>query len=600
MSNGYRMSLSYPNPSLGQMAVMESMTEEDTPMATTVIGLRKHSVTGPRRVVLVISLLMGLLFSSLDTSIVSTSLVTISHDLNDFTNAPWIVLAYLLTYMGFAVCVSKLSDIYGRRNMLVVSWVIFVGFSQGCGSATSMTALYVSCPVLYSVLRSLKLTLFRIVCRAFQGMGASGLYSLTQIGLVEVGPSHSPSLIGALIGATLAVAFVLGPIIGGAVSQLSDWRWLFNMNIPFGLIAILTITNFWPHEDVAHFFSWRAFVSIDFVGSATLLASSGFLVFAIQQAGSETFAWGSPEIISALSVSAVSCFIFMWWEVHLETKPLRNIEPIFPIRLMLRRVYSAGLLVTLFTGFPYISLSIIIPERFQIVSREEVLMAGVHILPMLGACAIGSFLGGAISSRRNNTSWTLVGASCLQLLGVGLMSMLNEPDSHTKAQYAFQAIFGLGVGLSFSAATIMTSILAAERSELASAQGAVAQARVLGGCIGLSSCTVIFNSHVNEYLKGHLTSTQLDSLHRSPLTSLQLSGNIQELVEDVYAGAFAEEVRVMMLVCSVMVIISLFSLERNPVPLERLTAFPKDDFSSRRGSESATEMTGVSSIRRSV
>ncbi|CAF3662925.1 hypothetical protein SNK05_005144 [Fusarium graminearum] len=580
MSNGYRMSLSYPNPSLGQMAVTESMTEEDEPMVTTVIGLRKHSVTGPRRVVLVISLLMGLLFSSLDTSIVSTSLVTISHDLNDFTNAPWIVLAYLLTYMGFAVCVSKLSDIYGRRNMLVVSWVIFVGFSQGCGSATSMTAL--------------------IVCRAFQGMGASGLYSLTQIGLVEVGPSHSPSLIGALIGATLAVAFVLGPIIGGAVSQLSDWRWLFNMNIPFGLIAILTITNFWPHEEVAHFFSWRAFVSIDFIGSATLLASSGFLVFAIQQAGSETFAWGSPEIISALSVSAVSCFVFMWWEVYLETKPLRNIEPIFPIRLMLRRVYSAGLLVTLFTGFPYISLSIIIPERFQIVSREEVLMAGVHILPMLGACAIGSFLGGAISSRRNNTSWTLVGASCLQLLGVGLMSMLNEPDSHTKAQYAFQAIFGLGVGLSFSAATIMTSILAAECSELASAQGAVAQARVLGGCIGLSSCTVIFNSHVNEYLKGHLTPTQLDSLHRSPLTSLQLSGNIQELVEDVYAGAFAEEVRVMMLVCSVMVIISLFSLERNPAPLERLTAFPKDDFSSRRGSESATEMTDVPSIRRSV
>ncbi|KAG8671674.1 hypothetical protein FPOAC1_004927 [Fusarium poae] len=100
MSNGYRMSLSYPNPSLGQMAAMESMAEEAAPITATVIGLRKHSVTGPRRVALVISLLMGLLFSSLDTSIVSTSLVTISHDLNDFTNAPWIVLAYLLTYMG--------------------------------------------------------------------------------------------------------------------------------------------------------------------------------------------------------------------------------------------------------------------------------------------------------------------------------------------------------------------------------------------------------------------------------------------------------------------------------------------------------------------
>ncbi|KAM5346562.1 hypothetical protein ACJ41O_009567 [Fusarium nematophilum] len=524
-------------------------------------------------------LLTGLLFSSLDTSIVSTSLVTISHDLDDFINAPWIVLVYLLTYMGFAVCVSKLSDIYGRRNMLVVSWVFFVGFSQGCGSATSMTAL--------------------IVCRAFQGVGASGLYSLTQIGLVEVGPSHRPSLIGAMVGATLAVAFVLGPIIGGAVSQLSDWRWLFNMNIPFGLVTILAITNFWPHEEVAHFFSWKAFTSIDFVGSATLLCSSGFLVFAVQQAGSQTFEWGSPEIISALAISGVSWVVFVWWEVFLGTKHHRRVEPIFPIRLMLRRVYSAGLLVTMLTGFPYISLSVVIPERFQIVNRESVLMAGLHILPLLGACAIGSFLGGAVSNRRNNTSLTLLCASCLQLLGAGLMSTLTKPESNIKAQYAFQAIFGLGVGLSFSAATIMTSILAAERSELASAQGAVAQARVLGGCIGLSICTVIFNAHVNEYLQAHLTPAQLDSLHRSPLSSLHLPVDVQDMIKQVYAGAFAEEIKVMMLVCAVMVVISLFTLERRPEPLERLTAFPKDEL-SRRGSDSATEMIDISSVDRSV
>ncbi|KAF4980356.1 hypothetical protein FZEAL_3617 [Fusarium zealandicum] len=580
MPNDYRVSLSYPNPSLGQMAILEGHGDENAQSSTTASGLRKHAVSGPRQVVLVLCLLTGLLFSSLDTSIVSTSLVTISHDLDDFVNAPWIVLAYLLTYMGFAVCVSKLSDIYGRRNMLVVSWVFFVGFSQGCGSATSMTAL--------------------IVCRAFQGMGASGLYSLTQIGLVEVGPSHRPSLIGAMVGATLAVAFVLGPIIGGAVSQLSDWRWLFNMNIPFGLVIILAITNLWPHEEVAHFFSWKAFTRIDFIGSATLLCSSGFLVFAVQQAGSQTFAWGSPEIVSALVISGVSWCVFVWWEVFLETKQRLRVEPIFPIRLMLRRVYSAGLLVTMFTGFPYIALSIVIPERFQIVNREGVLMAGLHILPLLGACAIGSFLGGAISSRKNNTSFTLLGASCLQLLGVGLMSTLTEPDAMVKAQYAFQAIFGLGVGLSFSAATIMTSILAAERSELASAQGAVAQARVLGGCIGLSICTVIFNAHVNQHLQTHLTPTQLDSLHRSPLTSLHLPVDLQDLIKQVYADAFSEEIRVMMLVCAVMVVVSIFTLERCPAPLERLTAFPKDELSCRRGSDSATEMTDITSVDRSV
>ncbi|KAH7157524.1 major facilitator superfamily domain-containing protein, partial [Dactylonectria estremocensis] len=565
MANDYPMSLPYPNPSLGQMAAVGEGGGNGRPL-TGISGIQKYPVTGPRQVVLVLSL---------DTSIVSTSLVTVSQDLNDFVNAPWIVLAYLLTYMGFAVCISKLSDIYGRRNMLVISWVIFVAFSQGCGSANSMTAL--------------------IICRALQGMGASGLYSLTQIGLVEVGPSHRPSLIGAMVGATLAVAFMLGPIIGGAISQLSDWRWLFNINVPFGLVTILCITNLWPQEDVAPFFSWKAFTSIDFIGSATLLTSSGFLVFAVQQAGSQTFEWNSPEIISALAISGVSSAVFVWWEILLETKQYRRIEPIFPIRLMLRRVYSAGLLVTMFTGFPYISLSVVIPERFQVVNQEGVLMAGLHILPLLGACAVGAFLGGAISSKKNNTSVTIFGASCLQLLGIGLMSMLSDPDANVKAQYGFQVIFGLGVGLSFSAATIMTSIMAAEQSELASAQGAVSQARVLGGCIGLSVCTVIFNAHVNEYLGDHLTPEQLQDLHRSPASSVHLPLDLQDLIRHVYAGAFEEEIKIMMIVCAAMVAIAIFTLERHPAPLERLTASYKEDedLSSRRGSDSGTEMSDL-------
>lgn len=140
-------------------------------------------------------------------------------------------------------------------------------------------------------------------------------------------------------------AFRLEVVVQHEVSILAHTgRNTDDFSIPFGLLAILTITNLWPHEEVAHFFSWKAFNSIDFLGSATLLTSSGFLVFAVQQAGSDTFAWGSPEIISALVISSLSWLVFVWWEVHLETRPLRSIEPIFPIRLMLRRVYSAGLL----------------------------------------------------------------------------------------------------------------------------------------------------------------------------------------------------------------------------------------------------------------
>ena len=97
---------------------------------------------------------------------------------------------------------------------------------QGHDGTVSRTTHGTPIEIFFSILTEM---FFSIICRAFQGIGASGLYSLTQIGLVEVGPIHRPSLIGALIGATLAIAFVLGPILGGVISQLSDWRWLFNL-----------------------------------------------------------------------------------------------------------------------------------------------------------------------------------------------------------------------------------------------------------------------------------------------------------------------------------------------------------------------------------
>lgn len=131
---------------------------------------------------------------------------------------------------------------------------------------------------------------------------------------------------------------------------------------------------------------------------------------------------------------------------------------------------------------------IILPERFQIVNGDDSLMAGIHLLPQLGACAFGSFLAGAISSKRNNTSITLIISSCLQLIGLGLLSTLSSVSTAIEAQYGYQTIFGLGIGLSFASATILTSVRA-NQTDLAVAQGAIAQARVLGGAIGIAICS---------------------------------------------------------------------------------------------------------------
>ncbi|CEJ93555.1 hypothetical protein VHEMI09135 [[Torrubiella] hemipterigena] len=514
------------------------------------MNAKRHALDKPTQAILVACLLTGLLLSSLDTSIVSTSLITISHDLSDFVNAPWIILAYLLTYMGFAVFVSRLSDVYGRKTIVMFSWTLFVAFSLGCASAQSMMSL--------------------IICRAFQGIGASGLYSLTQISILEVGPAHRPSLIGAMIGATLAVAFVLGPIVGGTVSQLSSWRWLFNMNIPVGLVVMLILANFWPHDDAPHILSLSALRSIDFLGSIALLLGSGLLVFAMQQAGSWTMSWADPVIISSLVLSCVSWAAFVYRQMRLGSNRKSTIEPIFPVRLMSCRVYLSGLLVTFLTGFSYIALCVELPERFQIIYSQNSLIAGVHVLPLLAACAFGSFLGGAISSKSNKTSYTLIAASLLQLLGVSLLSLSSSEILPSQSQYVFQAIFGLGVGLSLSASTIITSLVATGDHERAAAQGAVAQARVLGGCLGLSTCTIIYNSRLGSFLSDTLTSEQLSELRRFPVSETRLPTSILELVQTIHAVAYTEEFKVMAMVCIPMVAISLFTLESSPASLALL------------------------------
>jgi hypothetical protein len=181
------------------------------------------------------------------------------------------------------------------------------------------------------------------------------------------------------------------------------------------------------------------------------------------------------------------------------------------------------------------------------------------------------WLAGAISSKRNNTPYTLIVALVLQLLGVGLITLLDAPEQDTRAQYGYQAIFGLGVGLSYGAATILTGIHASQRDDHAAAQGAIAQARVLGGCIGISVCTVVFNHNSNRSLAGHLSAEQMAELRRMPLAVLGLEERVQGLVRTIYAAAFAEESRIMVYVCVAMFLVSFATLERSPTPLERLT-----------------------------
>lgn len=220
------------------------------------------------------------------------------------------------------------------------------------------------------------------------------------------------------------------------------------------------------------------------------------------------------------------------------------------------------------SGYSYLALIITLPERFQIVNSDSSLMAGVHLLPMLGSTAVGSILGGAFSKKKNNTSRTLVAASCFQVIGLGLLTTFDAPSSTVAPQFGYQAIFGLGIGLTFSSATILTKIQAAGRDH-AVAQGVMAQVRVLGGAVGLVICNVIFNMHLEEIEKD-LSTAEVDALHRSPLALINQGGTAEEEVKDVFSTSFQSMVWVMFWVSVAGFIASLCTWEVSPTPLSEL------------------------------
>ncbi|KAK2075391.1 hypothetical protein P8C59_009520 [Phyllachora maydis] len=483
-------------------------------------------------------ILLGLMFSCVDTSIVSTALVQISHDLNSDKNINWTVLAYLLTYMSFSVGFSKLSDIFGRKTR-------------------SITTL--------------------IVGRAFQGIGGAGLYALSQVSLVELGPV-GPDSIGALIGITLSVSYILGPILGGVIASHWMWQGIFWINVPAGALAIIGITLLWPQERRGGLKAATAICRIDFIGNILLVLASILLVFGIQEAGSRTWEWRSPVIIATLTSSAVCWVLLTLWEVFLNGRANRNIEPVFPARLFQSRVYVANVILTLLVGFSFVALIIEIPEKLEMVEGDQAMQAGLKLLPLLAACAFGSVVAGMASKSKNLSSQTMMAGSLLQIVGLAVLYKLGT-DTNLAALYGSTFTYGLGVGLCFAAGTIIAAV-EARNADLAAAHGCISQARVLGGAIGIATCTII--------------------LPRAPSAALAPPPQQQQQQQAAwgpfrhdYTAGFARAVFVMVLVAVAAAAASVGTYRRNPASVALSLSQHKD----RPARASDTELEDLGSVR---
>ncbi|KAF4995620.1 hypothetical protein FGRMN_5011 [Fusarium graminum] len=513
--------------------------------------------TGWRLYALTAALCLSLLLSTLETTIVSTALVPIVDALQGFNHASWIVTSYLVTYTGFLIIYSKLSDIFGCKLMLLFAITIFTVFSMACGASTSMTPL--------------------IIFRAFQGVGGSGIYSLSTIMVPLMVPPEKYATYISIISSTFVVSSALGPVLGGAITDHTSWRWVFYFNGPGGLIAAtllaFSIPFSFPYGETYQVFNPLAFRKkykrVDFLGMVLSLAASILIIFALEQGG-VAYPWGSGTIVSTFVLSAILWVSFIAWE-RLISRRNGTCEPMFPWSLVRNRFVMGLILNGFLTGFPFMAALINIPQRFQTVNMTSAINAGIRTLPLLLLSPIATAINGLLVSKLGVPPiYTLSLGGCLQTIGVGMFSSLRSSTTITPAQYGYEALMGLGFGFSLSAILIMVPLVVTEK-DLAVTMGAVTQVRVLGGTIGLAICSALLINHINSEASKYLTREQVEQILLSPKSIGLLPPETQDRTRALFADAYSNQMRAM-LYFSIASLLSLILLVERPP--RRMTTRP--------------------------
>ncbi|ROW15682.1 hypothetical protein VPNG_02121 [Cytospora leucostoma] len=411
---------------------------------------------GFRLILMIVAICLCLFLTNLEIPIVTTALIGITDDLGGFNKASWVISAYLLGYVGVLIIFSKLSDIFGRKSMLLVAVLTFAIFSGACGAAQTIEQL--------------------IVFRAFQGIGGAGNYSLCTVILIELVPSHKYAKLTTFVSLFYSLSLLLGPIFGGVISENTTWRWIFLLNVPAAVVAaiiiILAMPNGFPYHgrpreerpNTNRIISRKVAKRLDSFGAALLLLATLFLVAALEEADVD-YPWKSSFVIALLTISGLSWVGFLLWSWH-TTSQAGFREPIFPWRFVQNRVLIGMLLSAVFLGGPWFCAIFQLPQRFQIVNSLSPLEAGVRLIPFTLAAPIGSIVSAALAkTAKIPPIYLVIFAAVLQVIGFALLSTLPKTHHVAAAQYGYQIIAGFGCGINISLLLVMMPFRVQERDK---------------------------------------------------------------------------------------------------------------------------------------
>jgi len=418
---------------------------------------------GRHRKLVTTGLVLAMFLAALEATAVGTAMPTVVADLGGVSRYSWVFSAYLLTATTTVPMYGKLADLFGRRLIFTVSIALFLLGASLCGTAQSFTQL--------------------IVYRAVQGLGAGGVMPVS---ITLVGDIYSLEERGRMQGvfsAVWATSSLVGPAAGGLITDLLSWRWVFYINIPFGLASVVMLRAFLREEGE------RRKHRLDYLGTVTLTLSIAILLLAILE-GPELWGWLDPRTLGMMVFSAAGLAVFLWQEN-------RAPEPMLPLELFKIRVIAVASLGGLLMGtLMYVSAAFV-PMFTQGVLGGTAIDAGITLAPMSIGWPIASTTSGWLLMRFSYRPFILLGA-VFGILGSLLLAGVDPASGRLPVMVA---MFFLGVGLGFTSTPYLLAVQnAVPWSRRGVATSSVQFFRSIGGAIMVAALGAVLNAHLAHEL----------------------------------------------------------------------------------------------------
>lgn len=371
-----------------------------------------NQITGTRRWWALGAILLTMFFSSLDQTIISTAMPVIIGDLQGFALYAWTFTAYIMTSAISVPIYGKLSDVYGRKPFYVVGLILFMLGSMCSGMVINMPQL--------------------IVARALQGLGAGAMLSMPR---ATIGDIFNPRQRGRWMGVIASVfglSSIIGPIVGGWITDHWGWRWVFYINLPVAGLALLAVLYALPTVKTGQH------VKLDWQGSLALVAGLVPLLLAFTWAGNE-YAWSSAPILSLLAAAIFFLGLFVWIE-------RRASEPIIAPHLFKNRVFASTAVVALFVSMGMFGSIIFLPLFVQGVLGKTAQQSGEILMPLMLSFITGSVIGGQLITRTGKYKVQAMVGSVLMVAGTFLLTRMG-PHTSSLTVASNIILVGLGIGV---------------------------------------------------------------------------------------------------------------------------------------------------------